>query len=155
MDTTRKVLERVPAEKLAWKPHDKSMTLGRLASHIAELPGWAEVGIKQDEFDMAPPGEEPPTAFVGGSTNEILESFDKNRASAREVIASTADQEFMRGWTFKSGGETVFTIPKIGVVRTFILNHLMHHRGQLTVYLRLTGAKVPSVYGPTADEAAF
>ncbi|MEJ2342619.1 MAG: DinB family protein [Gemmatimonadales bacterium] len=156
MAATRKLLERVPDGKFDWSPHEKSMTLGRLAGHLAELPMWTAVSLDQDEFDVNPPdGEEEWEAANLTSSAETLELFDKNSADAREKIASTGDATFFEDWTLKSGGETLFTIPKIGVVRSFILNHSIHHRGQLTVFLRLLDVPVPQTYGPTADEPDF
>lgn len=149
---TRKFLERVPEGKLAWKPHDRSMTLGRLASHIAELPSWGEAVLGHDEFDMAPPGGEAPTAADLDSVEEIIGLFDKNVANFREGLSATSDEEFMKVWTLKNGGEEVFSAPRIGVVRSSVLNHLVHHRAQLSVYLRLNDVPVPPSYGPSADE---
>ena len=156
MAATRKLLERVPDEKFDWSPHEKSMTLGRLAGHLAELPMWTAVSLDQDEFDVNPPdGEQEWEAANPTSSAETLALFDKNSADAREKIASTGDATFFEDWTLKSGDETLFTIPKIGVVRSFILNHSIHHRGQLTVFLRLLDVPVPQTYGPTADEPDF
>ena len=156
MASTRKVLERVPGDRLAWSPHEKSMTLGRIASHLAELPIWTTVSLEQDEFDVSPPeGEQDWVALNSDSVEEILEQFDKNAADARETIARTRDETFFEDWTLKSGGAALFTIPKIGVVRSFVLNHSIHHRGQLTVFLRLLDVAVPQTYGPTADEPDF
>lgn len=152
IEATRRMLERVPGDRLGWRPHEKSMTLGRLASHIAEVPGWTQAVLGQDEFDMQPPGGSEFEAADLGSVEEILTLLGANATSARQAIAATDDGEFGRSWTLKKGGEEVFTAPKGGVLRSSVLNHLIHHRGQLTVYLRLTGASVPQTYGPTADE---
>lgn len=152
VEATRRMLGRVPEDRLGWRPHEKSMTLGRLASHIGEVPGWTQAVLGQDEFDVAPPGESDYEAADLESVREILTLLDDNATAAREAIAATEDTEFMRSWTLKKGGEEVFTAPKGGVLRSMVLNHLIHHRGQLTVYLRLTGAPVPQTYGPTADE---
>lgn len=155
MEATRKVLERVPDDKFEWRPHEKSMTLHDLAIHTANLLSWTEITLKQDAFDMAPPGGEewkPPTVT---STSDLLGMFDQHSASAREAIASTSDQEFMRSWALKKGGEEIFSAPKVGVLRRFVMNHMIHHRGQLTVYLRLNEVPVPQTVGPTADEPDF
>ncbi|MEE9134012.1 MAG: DinB family protein [Gemmatimonadota bacterium] len=149
---TRKLLERVPEEKLGWKPDEKSMTMSRLASHLAELPGWCDAVLKQDEFDIAPPDAPPYETRELESVSEILETFDAGMAKMREALAATSDEEFMKTWTLKKGGEEVFSAPKIGVVRNMLLNHAVHHRGQLSVYLRLTGVPVPATYGPSYDE---
>ncbi len=153
VEATRRMLERVPEDRLGWRPHEKSMTLGRLASHIAEVPGWTPVVLQRDEFDMQPPGgsDEHEAADLG-TVGEILKLFGDSATSARQVIAATDDAEFGTSWTLKKAGREVFTAPKGGVLRSSVLNHLIHHRGQLTVYLRLTGASVPQTYGPTADE---
>lgn len=156
MGATRKVLERVPEDRLDWSPHEKSMKLGRLASHLAELPMWTAVSLDRDEFDVAPPdGEREWVALNSDSVSEILELFDKNAAEARATIAAAGDETFFENWTLKSGGEALFTMPKIAVIRSFVLNHSIHHRGQLTVFLRLLDVAVPQTYGPTADEPDF
>ncbi len=155
IESTRKVLERVPDEKLARSPHEKSMTLGQLASQLANLPVWTRLSLDQDEFDVSPPEGDGSGTPQLASTPEILGSFDRNAADAREAIASASDGTFFELWTLKSGGETLFSVPKIGVVRRFVLNHLIHHRGQMTVYLRLLDVPVPQTFGPTADEPDF
>jgi uncharacterized damage-inducible protein DinB len=147
MATTRKTLERVPEENLAWKPHQKSMSLGQLASHIAEMPGWGVAGLTMDSLDMA--NYKP---WLGSSRQEILGVFDKNVAAARTAIEGADDARYMTNWSLTRGGQTMMTMPKIAVVRTFVLNHVIHHRGQLSVYLRLNNVAVPSIYGPSADE---
>ena len=155
MATTRRLLDRLPEAQTAWQPHPKSMTLGRLASHLAEIPAWVASTLKADSFDTAPPGG---TSYVPpslGSRHEILALFDKNSAMARAAIAGTSDGEYMKPWSLMRGGKIVFTMPRIGVVRSFLLNHLIHHRGQFTVYLRMKNVSLPSVYGPTADETGM
>src|SRR2546430_10334844 len=155
MAATRRVLERVPDGKSSWKPHPKSMTLGRLATLVAELPAWAVNAVTRDELDIMPPGA-PQAKFEALETAaRILELFDRNVAAARAAIARTADAEFKKPWAFKVAGRTVATNPKFTVYRRTVLNHLVHHRGQLTVYLRLNGIPLPAVYGPTADEPNF
>ena len=148
MATIRRCLERVPAEKFNYKPHEKSMTMGALAGHIAEMPGWGVPGLKQDSLDLA--GGYTP--FEPKSTAELLATFDKNVAACREAISESSDENFMRSWSLTMGGQTLMTMPKVAVIRTFVLNHLIHHRGQLSVYLRLNDIPVPSIYGPSADE---
>jgi uncharacterized damage-inducible protein DinB len=151
MGITRRLLERVPDGQFAWKPHDKSMTLGRLAEHLAELPMWARVAIVDSGIDMAsgrPPEYVPPTTRAG-----ILEMFDKNLADARAALSGRSDGELMAPWTLKAQGKEVFTMPKAVVLRGFVMNHMIHHRGQMSVYLRLQNVPVPSMYGPSADEA--
>ena len=155
MAATRKVLERVPDDKFEWAPHEKSMTLRQLATHVANLVGWTQMTLEQSEFDVAPPGGEAFTLPAPDSVSELLAMFDRNTTSAREAIAGTDDNVFMQSWTLKKGGETVFSAPKGGVLRRFVMNHVIHHRGQLTVYLRLLGASVPQTIGNTADEPEF
>lgn len=152
---TRRVLERIPDGKTSWKPHAKSMTLGRLATLIAELPGWVVNALTTDELDIMPPGGLPPKFEALASKKQILELFDRNAKAARAALAKTSDTEFKKPWVFKVGGRTVDTSPKYTVYRRTVINHLAHHRGQLTVYLRLNDAAVPAVYGPTADEPNF
>ncbi len=155
MTATRRVLARVPDGKSSWKPHPKSMTLGRLATLVAELPTWAVHALTLDELDIMPPGGPPPKFEALESTARILDLFDRNAAAARAALAKASDAEFQKPWAFKVGGRTVATNPKFTVYRRTVLNHLVHHRGQLTVYLRLNDALVPAVYGPTADEPSF
>lgn len=152
MAGVRKTLERVPENKPDFKPHEKSMTMARLAGHLAELPGWATVTLKQDELDMAPPGQPPMQPYVMTTRAKLLEEFDTKVAEARKAIENTTDQEFMKPWTLLRGGQKLLTVPKIGVMRSFVMNHVIHHRAQLGVYLRLNNVPVPSIYGPSADE---
>lgn len=148
---TRKTLERVP-EQLNWAPHTKSMTMGRLAQHLAEIPDWAVKAITLDELDLAPVGAAPYKPPVLSSTPQLLAEFDKNMAAAKAALAGTNDDHLMKPWSLKMGGKTVLTMPRVAVVRNFVLNHNVHHRAQLGVYLRLNNIPVPSVYGPSADE---
>ncbi len=148
MQTTRRTLERVPEDKLAWKPHQKSMTMGGLATHLATITHWVDAVMGMDSFDVS---TAPPTPELK-SRQELLKSFDENVARARKTIAATGDAAMMTPWSLIAGGKTIFTLPRIGVLRSFVLNHLIHHRGQLSVYLRLNDIPVPSIYGPSADE---
>jgi uncharacterized damage-inducible protein DinB len=149
MATTRKLLERVPAERFTWKPHEKSMSFGALAQHLAGIPGWIAGTVNDEAYDAgsAPRGHPEPA-----SSPELLSTFDRNVAALRKTIASKTDAEFVAPWTLKQNGRALFTMPKLSVVRTLLLNHSIHHRGQLSVYLRLNGIPLPPVYGPTADE---
>ena len=149
---TRKVLARVPEDKLDWKPADKSMTMGRLATHLAENPSWGVHTLTMDELDINPPGGEPYKPVELGSVAEIVELFDANVAKLMATLEATSDDEFRRPWTLKNAGEEIFTEPKIGVLRGMVMNHSIHHRGQLSVYLRLNGVPLPAIYGPSADE---
>ena len=155
MATTRKTLERVPEGKPDWKPHDKSMTMGRLAGHCAELPAFVNMALGGDSFDLRPAGAAPRQPLVMSSRAQLLETFDKNVAAAREALSKASDEDLMKTWTLLAGGQKLMSMPRIGVVRGFALNHLIHHRGQLSVYLRLNNAPVPSIYGPSADENPF
>ena len=148
MGNTRKSLERVPDDKLSFKPHQKSMSLGGLATHLSTINHWTEAIIGVDTFDVstAPPNPELK------SRAEMLAAFDKNAATARKLIGESTDAHLLKPWTFKSGNHTIFTLPRAAVLRSFILNHTIHHRAQLGVYLRLNDIAVPSIYGPSADE---
>jgi uncharacterized damage-inducible protein DinB len=148
MANTRKVLERIPDDKLTYKPDPKSMTMGRLAVHVAEMVGWMNETINLPAYDI-------PTDFrtpEATSSAMILEMLDKNVAMARAALAGCSDAALMENWTLSSGGNVFFTMPRIAVVRSMLLNHVIHHRAQLTVYFRLTGIPVPGLYGPSADE---
>jgi uncharacterized damage-inducible protein DinB len=155
MANTRKTLERVPEDKFGWKPHEKSGTMGWLAAHLADIPTWVPLAIQQDSIDIAPEGHEPQPPKPPGSRGELLEKFDKNLAAARKAIAGAEDGVLMQPWTLLAGGKTVFTLPRAGVLRSFVMNHSIHHRAQLGVYLRLNDVPVPAIYGPSADEAGM
>ncbi|HLJ30076.1 MAG TPA: DinB family protein [Candidatus Angelobacter sp.] len=148
MANTRKSLERVPDGKFDWKPHQKSMSLGGLATHLATINQWAEAIVAKDSFDVAS-APQPPALK---SRQEVLAAFDQGTASARKAIASATDEQMMKTWSLLKGGQTIFSMPRIGVLRSFILNHTIHHRAQMGVYLRLNDIPVPSIYGPSADE---
>jgi uncharacterized damage-inducible protein DinB len=148
MANTRKSLERVPEDKLSFKPHAKSMSLGGLATHLATINHWAEAILGLDSFDVSSAPRNPELK----SRAEILATFDKNTATARKAIASATDGDLMKPWSLVAGGKTIFSMPRIAVVRSFILSHTIHHRAQLGVYLRLNDVPVPSIYGPSADE---
>jgi uncharacterized damage-inducible protein DinB len=152
MANTRRTLERVPEDKLSWKPHERSFALGRLAAHIAEAPGWSVPTIAMDELDISPVGTPPYQPFEPKSRQEILDYFDKQIAAAREAIAGASDDHLRKPWTLLAAGKTMFTMPRIAVLRGMIMNHTIHHRAQLTVYLRLLDIPVPALYGPSADE---
>jgi len=154
MPNTRKTLERIPGN-LDWAPHKKSMTVGRLAQHLAELPDWAVKAISTDELDLAPPGAPPSQPQIAKNSAQVLETFDRNLAAAKAALKGTSDEHLMKPWSLKMGGKTVLTMPRFAVVRNFVLNHNIHHRAQLGVYLRLNDIPVPSVYGPSADEGSM
>lgn len=148
MASTRKILERVPEDRAGYTPHEKSMSMGRLAAHIAQNPVWATIALTRDDFDLTPEFENVQMTTRAA----LLETFDRNCAEARAHIVNTDDGVMMKMWTFKKGGHTVLSMPKVAVLRSFALNHLIHHRGQLSVYLRLNNVPVPGLYGPSADE---
>ena len=154
MASTRRSLERIPEDKLGWKPHEKSMTLGRLAGHIAELPGLGVSVIKDDGLDFAnrPAGEIARKPTVAESQKHVLELFDKNIAALRAGIAGASDEHWGKKWKLSMGEKTFYEGPRMGAMRRMVMNHVIHHRAQLGVYLRLNDVAVPSVYGPSADE---
>ena len=145
--TTRKMLERVPQDSLAWRPHKKSRTLGEIAAHIANIPYLFIATLNQDEFDRHN------YKSAGETVSDILETFDKNVARALEILKTLSDERLLLSWRYKYGEKVIFEMPRLVVVRTTALNHLIHHRGQLSVYLRLLDIPLPPVYGPTADES--
>jgi uncharacterized damage-inducible protein DinB len=149
MANTRKTLERVPDDKFAWTPHEKSFPMGKLATHLANLPSWTNLTIEHDQFDMAPGGEPIKTPECH-TQKEVLDSFDANVASARAALAGVTDETILS--QVLAGGNQLFAMPRIAVLRSFVLNHIIHHRAQLGVYLRLNDIPVPSIYGPSADE---
>jgi uncharacterized damage-inducible protein DinB len=148
--TTRRVLERVPTDKLSWKPHEKSMSLGVLALHIAGVPGACSGWAAQDVTNFK--GEPPPTPR---STEEILAAHDQSVKATKDTLSKLGDEGLKGMWSAKAGETTLMTMPKAGLVRSIVLNHWIHHRGQLSVYLRLLNVPVPSIYGPSADENPF
>jgi len=148
-NNTRKILERVPTGKLTWKPHDKSMTLGRLATHIAEIPIWIDRTITESEFDFG--------SFVfkretKESTEAILQLFEERKESAIKLMESASDEDLNALYTLRRGEQVLVTVPRKVNIRNIGFNHLYHHRGQLSVYLRLLDVNVPGMYGPSADE---
>lgn len=151
MGTTRRLLERTPESDFGWKPHDKSMTLGQLAGHIANLPHWCGAVFNFTVFDVASAGEDT-RPRAPESVTTLLAEFDRRVAEARSRLAAATDPEMLAPWTFASDDHEIFTMPRASVVRSFIMNHLIHHRGQFSVYLRMRNVPLPSMYGPTADE---
>jgi len=151
---TRRALENVPEGRPDWKPHPKSMPLGYLSALVAAMPGWVAMAIKQDELDLYPKTGKPNTPLVMSTRRELLQALDESVAKSREALASTNDDFLMTPWRLLVGGKVVMEAPRHAVIEdTF--THLAHHRGQLTVYLRLNEMKVPSIYGPTADDQRF
>jgi uncharacterized damage-inducible protein DinB len=151
MGLTRRALERVPDGQFEWRPHPTSVTLGRLAEHLTEMPQWATITMTQSGLEMTT--QRPPEYVRPATRAAVLEQFDSYLKTGRSHVAGKTDGEFNAPWTLKAGGKEVFTMPKIAVMRNFVLNHMIHHRGQLTVYLRMLGVAVPSTYGPSGDES--
>ena len=152
MAGTRKTLERVPDDKLEWKAHPKSNTIGWVAAHLAEIPGWVQGTLEQDAWDINPVGGEPYRTPTATSRQQLLEIFDRNVAAARRSLEAATDEALMKPWSLVSGGQALFTMPRIAVLRGFVLNHTIHHRAILCVYLRLNDIPVPALYGPSGDE---
>lgn len=148
MKGTRSLLERVTDEHLAYKPHEKSMGLGRLASHIAEMTQWADHTLTMDKLELTPDTK----PFNSNSSVEILDHFDKWAVTAREALAKTTDEDFQKNWQLIFGGHAVLSGPRYEIFRGVIMNHLIHHRAQLGVYLRLNNLAIPGLYGPSADD---
>jgi uncharacterized damage-inducible protein DinB len=150
MATTRRVLERVADDRLGWKPHEKSWSMGQLASHIANMIGWADVTMNATEFDVMSVTPEQANQTAKSRT-ELLSWFDANVVKARAALTKS-DAEYFVPWSLKAGAKVQFTMPRAACVRSFVMNHVIHHRGQLSVYLRLNNIPVPSIYGPSAEE---
>ena len=150
--TTRRLLERVPQDSLEWQPHEKSMTMGRLAAHIAGLPRLLVAALTLDEYDTNDLRAQSPPA---DNVARILEAYDKNVAEALESLKTLSEERLLNPWRYRNGEQVLFEMPRLAVIRFVVLNHIVHHRGQLSVYLRLRDVPLPSVYGPTADESPF
>lgn len=149
--TTRRLLERVPQDSFTWKPHEKSMTLGRLSGHVAELPKFFAAILTQDEIDFSSGNYQP---FAPQSTDELVAAFDKNVADALELLGGQSDDVYFKAWRMRNGEKVFFELPRMAALRSMGLNHFIHHRGQLSVYLRLLDVPLPSIYGPSADDNA-
>lgn len=152
MGSTRKVLERIPDDKWDWKPYEKCGTVGWMAGHVATLPSWAAMVVKTDSFDYAPvggPGYTPPPTT---NQKELLAVFDASVAETKTALETVSDETLMKDWSLQAGGQNIFVMPKVACIRGMVFNHLIHHRGQLTMYLRGMGVAVPGMYGPSADE---
>jgi uncharacterized damage-inducible protein DinB len=149
--TTRRVLERIPEDKLAWKPHDTSMTLGQLASHVANAQGFLTTAASADSFEFGSASLAP----AANTRAEILDSFTQNTAKAKDLISKMDDARLMGVWTATMKGKTLMAIPRVGAIRVLVMNHTYHHRGQLSVYLRMLDVPIPSIYGPSKDENPF
>jgi len=152
MASTRRVLAAVPDDRFDWKPHEKSMSLGRLAGHVASIPSWLTDALREGRMEVAPGQARENVTFRPVSTAQMLERFDTWVAQAQAELAASSDAALEGEWFMTFKGQVVLRLPRRSVIRTWVLNHLIHHRAQLGVYLRLNDIKVPGVYGPTADE---
>lgn len=149
---TRRVLERVPDDRGDWKPHPKSFPMAHLAQLVARLPGWVAMTMERTELDLAPKDGPAFPGYSMETTATLLAEFERNAASGKAAIAGASDDDFQVPWTLKRGGVALYTQPRYMILRTMMLNHLVHHRAQLGLYLRMVGQPVPQMYGPTADE---
>jgi uncharacterized damage-inducible protein DinB len=152
MASTRKVLERVPEDKLDWKAHPKSNTIGWNANHLAEMVGWCKDVLTTPSFDVAPPGGPRYQSPKHATRREILDLFDRNVAATRKALGATSDAQMSQSWSLLKAGQPMFTMPRSAAIRTFVMNHVIHHRAVLCVYLRLNNIPVPGMYGPSGDE---
>ena len=148
MANTRKMLECVPDGKFGYKPHEKSMTLGRLAAHTSEIPSYASATLRSERLDMT--GEEK--QFSPATRKECLDAFDKNVSEAREMLSKASDEDLAKIWTLTYKANQIFSMPRAAVLRSMVMGHLIHHRAQLGVYLRMNNVAIPGMYGPSADE---
>src|SRR5438874_1518357 len=144
MANTRKILDCVPQDKFTWKPHEKSFTLGRLASHVAEMSQWAATTVNQDKLEIDPSMK----PFNAATKQELMSALDAGVSSGREAIAGASDEHLGKTWSLIFGGQTVLSMPRVAILRGLVLSHMVHHRGQLSVYLRLLDVPIPGMYGP-------
>lgn len=147
---TRKMLERVPEQEFGWKPHEKSFTLGQLASHLVDSQMWGTMTVNTEKLEL---GQGDYVPFIASSTKELVETFDVKVEEARQALEGLSDSAAMANWSMWKDGKKILEMPKIAVLRDFILKHMIHHRGQLSVYLRMKDVPLPQIYGPTADES--
>jgi uncharacterized damage-inducible protein DinB len=155
MANTRKVLQRIPDGKLDWKIHEKSNTLGWVANHLADIPNWVDMIIRHGTFDVEPVAGQPYKSPTLGTTAEIVSLFDENVKQARPLLENVEDGVLHSSWSLLRQGEEILTMPKIAVLRTWVMNHSIHHRAHLCVYFRVNDIPVPALYGPSADEAVM
>ena len=153
LENTQKLFERVPEDKLAWKPHERSMTLARLSGHIAEIPAWGRAILGQEAYDLEQPGDVKPAEPV--NRHELLQLLQRNASILREAAEGTKDDALLANWSLKKGDRLIVMMPRIAALRSFVMNHVVHHRGQLTVFLRLLDVPLQAIYGGTADEPGF
>lgn len=151
-DKTVKALERAPMEKSDFKPHEKSFSLKDLTNHLANLPGWGVMTMNTDFFDMTPESSAASTPKTAETAGELVEKFSSKADELVKILESATDEEMMKIWEFRVSGKVIISMPRVDILKLTILNHLLHHRGQYTVYLRMLDVPVPNLYGPTADE---
>ena len=152
MASTRKILAIVPEADVDWKPHPKSTSLGALALHLSNIPHWSSVTLERTELDLSPPGGPAYDPPKFQSIAKALAQFDANVTAGKAAIQAANDADWMVPWSLKFGGKTIFSMPRVAVMRSFVMSHMIHHRGQMTVYLRLRDVPLPGIYGPSADE---
>ncbi len=152
MEKTRKLLAALPEKIDSWKPHEKSMDMPRLVGHVVQLPGWTVEAINRESLDITPPADFNPEDHFARTRQVALERFDRNVAAARAALAGASDQHLAKTWSLMKGSQTLMAMPRTAVIRTMIMNHLIHHRAQLGVYMRLKNIAIPGMYGPSADE---
>ena len=152
MKMTRRMLERVPDAVLDYKPHPKSMSMRELASHIADMPGWGAVTVESEELDLQPPQGPAFEVYLGESSEGIVGFFDGNVVKAKKAFSGVRDEEMLADWTLLMNAKPIFTMPRIAVLKSMTLNHIIHHRAQLGVYLRMNNVPIPGMYGPSADD---
>jgi uncharacterized damage-inducible protein DinB len=150
MAATRRFLERLPESAFGWRPHDRSYDLGGLATHLAQIPRWGASILMHDAHDLASAG---PASAALASVAAVLERFDRHVTEARTALVAAPDGQLLAPWALRRGSHLILSVPRIAALRSFVLHHTIHHRGQLTVYLRLLGVPLPPLYGPTADES--
>jgi len=155
MANTRKTLERIPENAFNWKPHGISWTMAELSTHITNIPNWIGYTLAAEALDIMPGGVPAPRMTALNTRQEILTQFDKSVAGARQALSGAADKQLLESWSLLANGKVLFTMPRIAVMRTMIFSHIIHHRAQLGLYLRLNNIPVPSIYGPTADESGM
>jgi uncharacterized damage-inducible protein DinB len=155
MANLRKTLERVPDGKFDWKPHPKSNNMGWLANHLANLPSWVIFTLSQDSLDVMPAGGDAYKEPKADNTAGVVAQLDKNVAAARQALQNATDEQLLKTWSLLKGGQQIFALPRVAVLRSMIMNHMIHHRAQMTVYLRMNDVPVPALYGPSADEGSF
>ncbi len=151
----KKTIGRIPDDKFGWKPHEKSFTMGELASHLINIQSWIKVTLEMNSFDMQPNDDNNNQNHMASNSEELMNMYNKNLKEGTDCLNNTTEEELDKNWSLLSSGKELFTMPKIAVLRNFVFNHLIHHNAQLGVYLRLNDISLPAIYGPSADENIF